>query len=132
MKSTFRSKIDWWLAAIMVVAIISILFSAVMSIMEGWWLLAVVLFAFEGFIIWVLLGTYYHVADDTLFVQSGPLRWRVPISEIHQITPTNNPLSSPALSLDRLRIEYGEGRSVMVSPVEKEAFIDAINAAKKG
>ncbi|HMO81386.1 MAG TPA: PH domain-containing protein [Pyrinomonadaceae bacterium] len=132
MKSTFRSKVDRWLAAIMIVAIISIPILAVISINEGWRLPAAVLFAFEGFIISVLWATYYHIAGGTPFVHSGPQLWRVPISDIYQITPTNDPPSSPALSLDRLRIVYGEGRSIMVSPVEKEAFIDAINAAKKG
>ena len=47
------------------------------------------------------------------------------------IRPTRNPLSSPALSLDRLRIDYGSGRSIMVSPEDKDKFIGDIEDARR-
>jgi hypothetical protein len=65
----------------------------------------------------------WHLGRDVLIVQSGPFKWKVPVAEITGITPTRNPLSSPALSLDRLRINYGDGNSLMVSPEDKEKFI---------
>ncbi|MFQ5610075.1 MAG: PH domain-containing protein [Woeseiaceae bacterium] len=41
--------------------------------------------------------------------------------------PTRNPLSSPALSLDRLKITYGpKNRKVLVSPADKESFVQAL------
>jgi hypothetical protein len=43
--------------------------------------------------------------------------------DIRTVTPTRNPLSSPALSLDRLRIDYGRGRRIMVSPRDPGAFL---------
>jgi len=58
-----------------------------------------------------------------LLVRSGPFRWRVPIADIVRITPTTNALSSPALSLDRLRIEYGRGSAIMISPRDKDQFL---------
>jgi hypothetical protein len=42
------------------------------------------------------------------------------------VVPTRNPLSSPALSLDRLRIEYGQGRAIMISPADKGPFLRAL------
>ena len=45
------------------------------------------------------------------------------MNEIKTVTPTSNPLSSPALSLDRLQINYGRWGSIMISPKDKEAFI---------
>lgn len=42
------------------------------------------------------------------------------------MAPTRGPLSSPALSLDRLRIEYGKRGVVLISPREKEAFVRAL------
>ncbi|MFL9708888.1 PH domain-containing protein, partial [Aeromonas veronii] len=74
---------------------------------------------------------YYRLEGDTLFVSSGPIRLCVPLREIVNITPTNNPLSSPALSLDRLRIEYGRGKSVMISPRNKEEFVRNLEAARR-
>jgi hypothetical protein len=32
-------------------------------------------------------------------------------------------LTSPAFSLDRLRIEYGRGRWIMISPRDKDGFL---------
>jgi hypothetical protein len=33
------------------------------------------------------------------------------------------PGMAPALSLDRLRIDYGDGRSLMISPADKQGFL---------
>jgi len=73
--------------------------------------------------LWILGGTKYTIAAPMLIVQSGPFRWQIPVAEITRIEPTRNPLSSPALSLDRLRITYGRNRACMVSPRDKDAFI---------
>jgi Bacterial PH domain/Sodium:solute symporter family len=48
---------------------------------------------------------------------------------------TRNPLSSPALSLDRLCIHYkvgGKRRMVMISPADKESFLRVIAALVPG
>ncbi|MDO9478112.1 MAG: PH domain-containing protein [Pseudohongiella sp.] len=63
-------------------------------------------------------------------MKSGPFKWRVPIKQITSITPTSSPLSSPALSLDRLRIDYGRGESIMISPKNKEQFIQDLNVRR--
>src|SRR3546814_13731637 len=60
------------------------------------------------------------LGQGQLRVLSGPFKWSVPLAKITAITPTSSPLSSPALSLDRLRIDYGVGNSVMISPRNKE------------
>lgn len=75
---------------------------------------------------WLVNSTYYLVDDSALLVRSGPLTWRIALSDIQSVSATKNPLSSPALSLDRLRIDYGRMQSVMVSPADKQAFLDAI------
>ena len=43
-----------------------------------------------------------------------------------KITETNNALSSPATSLDRLEITYGKFDSVIISPKQKQEFINDI------
>ena len=65
---------------------------------------------------WVLFGTYYIVEGGSRTLRSGPFRWRIRMSDIHRAHPSRSPFSSPALSLDRLRIEYGESRHILVSP----------------
>ncbi|HVJ80674.1 MAG TPA: PH domain-containing protein [Planctomycetia bacterium] len=72
---------------------------------------------------WVFSATDYELGDEELRIRSGPFRWRVKVDSITEVTPTRNPLSSPALSLDRLEIRYDGGKSIMISPREKEAFL---------
>lgn len=130
MAVTFRSKIDWWLAIPFAIAFGGMLLSAYVSVMLGSWLMLLLPLACLAFFSWIIFGTFYHIEDDNLLVRSGPFRWRIAIKDIRRIIPTHNPLSSPALSLDRLRIEYGNGRSIMVSPADKEGFQAAIEQAR--
>ena len=76
-----------------------------------------------GLPLWTLLTTRYTIDGTSLHVRSGPFRWTIPLRDIRSITPTRDLGSSPALSLDRLRIEYGGGRVLLVSPREKDTFL---------
>lgn len=130
----FRSKIDWWLLLIFIVITANI----IMKIYEAnhHYSLAsnfphLIIYSLIIFVIWLpIFNTYYVVENDTLIIKSLVFRWKININEITQIEPTHNPLSSPALSLDRLKINYmkdGEVTSVMISPKDKEGFFQAIN-----
>jgi hypothetical protein len=79
-----------------------------------------------GVPVWICTTTRYDLSRQSLIVRSGPFRWSIPLADIKSVTPTRNPLSSPALSLDRLRIEYGQGRAIMISPSDKGAFVRAL------
>ena len=48
------------------------------------------------------------------------------IDDITSVRRTRNPLSSPALSMDRLSIRYGKGRRIMISPADQAGFLEAI------
>lgn len=130
----FRSEIDWWLLLIFVVITANIL----MKIYEAnhHYSLAsnfphLVIYSLIIFLIWLpIFNTYYLVENNTLIINSLVFRWKINIDDITEIDPTHNPLSSPALSLDRLKIYYmknGEITSVMISPKDKERFFQAIN-----
>jgi hypothetical protein len=124
---TFRSKIDRWLAAVIVGAAIVSLGTVVAVAIAASLLLALTLgpliFLIGGALpLWVLTATSYTLDASDLHVRSGPFRWKVPLREIRGIAPTRSPLSSPALSLDRLRIDFG-GRWIMVSPDDKDRFL---------
>jgi hypothetical protein len=123
MAEIFRSKIDGWLVIVMVAALAISLIAIAPAVYQGLWWVVIPLAGTFGFVLWVMLGTYYGIEGNRLVVRSGPFRWRIPINEIEEMTPTHNPLSSPALSLDRLRIKYSGGRSVMISPEDKDRFI---------
>ncbi len=130
----FRSKIDWWLLLIFIVITANI----VIKIYEANHLYSLasnfphlLIYSLVIFIIWLpIFNTYYVVENNTLVIKSLVFRWKININDITQIEPTHNPLSSPALSLDRLKIYYIKNEkiaTVMISPKNKEAFLQAIN-----
>lgn len=117
----FESKRDIWLMAVAfgVPAIVLAVLPgpAVVKVIA---IAVVVIFAFRTF-----RSTYYIIEGEMLTIRSMGLRWRVPIRDIRSITPTRSAASSPALSLDRLRIDYGR-RTILVSPEDRERFIAAL------
>jgi membrane protein YdbS with pleckstrin-like domain len=126
----FKSKIDRWLLFLLVAVMV---FEVVVMVIAATQLnspreatvLVVASLAIVALIGSMLVGTHYTVAGDTLRVTCGPFRWKVPIDAIQSVEATRSPLSSPALSLDRLRIHYGK-RRIMVSPSDKAGFLKAI------
>ena len=85
------------------------------------------------FMVWILFSVYYTSRPSDLLVRAAFFRWRIPLDQITEVFPTHNPLSSPALSLDRLRVNYKRpsGRTwwVMISPKEKDRFLDDLAKA---
>jgi len=81
----------------------------------------------------IFTRTHYTIAHGELRVVSGPFRRTIPLSEITGIEPTRNPLSSPALSLDRLKVSYGDGKYVLISPADKTGFLSSLeNSTRRG
>jgi hypothetical protein len=123
---TFRSKLDWWLAAALLTsAAASAIAVIIVGIVESPFLALAtspLLLLSVGLPMWVMLATDYTFNGADLDVRCGPFFWRVPLHQIRAVTATRNPLSSPALSLDRLRIDFGH-RSIMISPADKEGFM---------
>ena len=73
--------------------------------------------------------TYYEITPTALRVYSCWLHWNIELEAIQQVSPTYNPLSAPALSLDRLRIDYvrkGRARLVLISPEDKFDFMQSL------
>jgi len=125
----FESKRDLWIVVLLRVIPVVVLF----VIADAWYLthgdvrgpiagalllLLLEMFFFES----MLRSTYYVIDGHTLIIRSSFITWRVPIREISSVTPTRSALSSPALSLDRLRVQYGR-KSILISPDDRERFV---------
>jgi hypothetical protein len=126
---TFRSKVDAWLVVVMgatAVLVLVVVGSAMRSgetaLLSG---LATAVVA-VGLPAWIFATTRYQLTSDLLIVHSGPFRWRIPLSAITSVTPSRSLLAGPALSLDRLRIEYGRGLFVLISPRDMHDFLGAL------
>lgn len=132
----FASKIDWWLIAILMGSVILVVVGLGVSINQDpdptHAAVAVSLtLLFLALIGSVLFRTYYQVNGNNLRIVSGPFHWNVPIDQIISVERTRNPLSSPALSLDRLRIRYADKKSIMISPADQRRFVKALGLELK-
>jgi hypothetical protein len=133
----YPSKIDWWLVPVLglppVVAIAACVNAAMSGSTTGL-LVGIAAFLLVGCIYFGLVFPMrYGLDDEHLIVRFGIFRRRIPLAEIREVEPTFNPLSSPALSLDRLRVRFGPGlfQSVMISPTNRNLFLDEL-ARKTG
>lgn len=133
MTTVYRSRIDARIFAVLALVIGVSLYTCVELFAVGvggsWWILAVTVGVGIILPLWLLLGTRYTLQRDQLTIRSGPFRWCIAMADISAIAPTRSTLSSPALSLDRLRIDYGPGHWVMVSPRDSERFIGDVERA---
>jgi membrane protein YdbS with pleckstrin-like domain len=69
----------------------------------------------------------YLLEADHLLIRAGFARWRIPYARITTVEPSRSPWAGPALSLRRVKIDYGR-RFVLVSPRDREGFIEALRA----
>ena len=129
----FHSKRDWWLVGLIWLGVlVSVVGGIVPSVIAGasWaemLMVVVLLVGMDTLMLWVLYGTGYTVTSDQLFIRCGPFAFHVCLRDIDSITPTRNPSSSPACSLDRLKVVCGYSRrNIMISPKDKSGFLSAI------
>ena len=131
----FRSKVDGWFRLLPWVGVLVLAGVLVVPALLGdrtalWFTPALLLPA--ALPLWLLPTTHYTITDTHLRIRCGPLRWNVPLADVRAVGPTRNPLSSPALSLDRLRIDYSNSLAVMVSPDDKDGFLSALRTRVPG
>lgn len=121
MSITYKSKIGLEL-----VIPISLIFGicSYELIVEKIWMGIVFMFSIWGFIMLIGLTLRYKFDENTLTTRYGFIvHQKIPIEKIRKINETNNILSAPAFSLDRIEIWYNKFDSVMISPRNKTAFI---------
>lgn len=125
----YKSKVDWWigvllgvLPAVPLIIVVSLLVdgktSEIPAAIIGMLLVC-------GIYVGLIFPMRYGLDNHQLVVRSGLCRQRIPLESILEVRPTRNPLSSPALSLDRLHVQYGKGffKAVMISPADREQFL---------
>lgn len=126
----FKSKIDLWL-----VLFLSVIFGgiAINMALNGVWGSLIFILLIIAFIVHIFAATFYIIEDKKLIVKCGFLiTIPIPVEKIKKISETNDLMSSPALSLDRLEILYNISDTVMISPNEKTKFIEAIQKINPG
>lgn len=125
--TVYRSKIDEWLfMALAIASLIAVGVCVPLLLYGSWqeWVMAGISVALGmGLPWWITLTTTYTLTTGFLDIRSGPFHWQVPLRQISRISSTRSALSSPALSLDRIKIDYSDARSIMISPEDRERFL---------
>lgn len=128
---TFNSEVDWWIGALL--AILPLVPAAILLAMiiqgarDQIWIGWLTLLGSGLFYALILIPLRYRLDSKKLHVNAGLLiRWSCELKDIKSVEPSRNPISSPALSLNRLRVELTNGRWVLISPSPRAAFFDAL------
>jgi hypothetical protein len=130
----FASKRDSWVTLMLAAVAMSMMVISCGYMFRDEGRLALVAIPLLGstlLIIWVLHRTEYELGPVALVIHCGPLRWSIPADSIYEVYPTRDPISAPALSLERLRINYVIDHrrcSVLISPDDKHAFLATLTA----
>lgn len=125
---TFKSKIGTSLIFAMAVPILFALVAFSLTKGPGFVVLAscLPLCGVEGLFVRMLTKTSYCLSGSRLRIKSVDYEIDLAISEILAVRPSRDPRSSPALSLDRIDINFiHEGRkaSVLISPKKRNEFL---------
>ena len=129
----FRSKVGMGIVSILFLTLGGVLVVVLMTtpaenrsaVLVG---VLLVLLPVVAFVVWIYRTTVYRIESTVLTVHSGPLSWKVDLPSVRRLRATRSLLSAPALSLDRIAIEYGGDGTLVVSPADKAAFIRAVIA----
>ncbi len=127
--SIYPSKVDLWLAGILIAApllAISLGGYAIVIGENGGWIAI-----FTGVFMAIVMGALsipcrYEITEKEILIKCGFYEDRIAIERIKKIFPTMNPLSAPALSLTRVQIETVHS-SYLISPKNRDGFIEEVN-----
>ena len=122
MRTRFESKVDWWIGLLLASGPVVVLVTLLPAVFTGAVGVGPFLLSLGicPVIYGVLIFPMYYV------IRFGLVRSRVDYRDIKRVVPTRNPVSSPALSLDRLHVDAGSSLGPNISPADKSGFLDAL------
>jgi len=124
-----KSKIDFWLAFLILGMSV---FPIALALMLGGpiWPSVILCGGLVVFMVWLYVATRYVVTKDEVTIHAGLYKVIIPISSITSIIPSKSVLASPAFSLDRLEISYGDNSKMLISPRDKNELLADIGWQK--
>jgi len=127
--SVYPSKIDWWLAGLLILTPIIPVSLGAYSFVSGDLNKGIIGILF-GVGLAIVMGLFsipcnYTITEKEIKIKCGLYRDRIQIEKIRKVFPTKNPLSAPTLSLKRIKIET-DYSSYLISPKNREEFIQEL------
>lgn len=133
----YRTAVDWWLGLLLGGCEALMIWIAVEPILKTGKIAWGTLLMAIGFsvIIVPLFGIRYVLYSEHLLVSMSIYgKARVRYADIVDVKKTMNPLSSAAMSLRRIQIDYvedGVHRMILISPVKRKTFIKEIEERRE-
>jgi hypothetical protein len=132
--SIYPSKVDFWLAAVLISAPLFVIGLGIYLILmigaAGWICLVSGLFT-AALIAGLAIPCRYTLTENFLMIQCGFLKEEINYGKIKSVSLSSNPLSAPALSLSRVKVDL-ESSFRLISPKNREVFIQELeNKTKK-
>ena len=106
------AKIDWWIGCCILAGVL------LPSLSGAYWAGCIVL----GIVFMAIFPQWYETTPQGLVIRSGLTRRVVPYQAITFIGPATEGRSNVALSLDRVKVEWGLGSDVLIAPADPDAF----------
>jgi membrane protein YdbS with pleckstrin-like domain len=133
-KSVYASAVDWWIAVLLMMGPFICVVLTGFLLQQGRQTDAMYCLS-AGLGTLLVTGIFtvpcrYTILTDSLSVRCGLLFMRIPLDQIKAIEPSGSWISGPALSLKRVKISTAS-RFYLVSPVDRERFIDELSRAVK-
>lgn len=122
----FKSKVSYGtLGIILLLFFVPIIIGTINNgITKNFFVLNGILIPVYAFILYLFLSTEYTIDKEKLKIKSGFIYNKyLNIDKITSITKTNNPISAPAASFDRIEIHFEKFNSVIISPKDKIGFV---------
>ena len=74
----------------------------------------------------------YTLSEESLEIYMGlGMKRKIPLASIRKVALSNNPISSPAASLQRIAIHYDRWGYILISPKNREAFIEELERRRE-
>lgn len=122
----FPTKRDIWLGGIFGAITVLLIWGIIDSILYIDWVTITLLPPVLLFILLIWFRMYYKIKADTLIIIYGPFSKKIDVNQITSIRHSRSILSAPALSLDRLEINTNKFDTVLISPKDKELFMETL------
>ena len=125
---TYKSNVDLWIAIILILVVVLGVFSIILSIFFGTSVNESIGLGITGIVmilsVLIFLPVNYTLLESQLLIRFGLFRHRINYQDIKSVKKTFNLLSSPALSLKRIEIQYSKGIGfTLISPNDIESFV---------
>lgn len=125
-KKTFRSRIS----ILLTLFFLGVFIPVSLPVFQSKTYIGMFLVGLFVLIVLLFTGIRYTISDGKIFVHI----WSIPygsvnIADIRSVRRSYNPLSSPAASLKRLRLDFRRGAKhpyILISPIREREFIDAL------